>query len=82
MEFIWAIFGGMIVGITELDSNDSSKRLMNGIAIVVVAVWALSTIVDMIPNLNYDPPVGIYPALMLVLGGIFGVRIVRGDNNK
>lgn len=63
-----------------MEPIDASKKIMNGIAIVVVAIWALSMIVDMIPNFNYDPPVGIYPALMLVLGGIFGVRIVRGDD--
>ena len=52
-------------------------RVANGIAIVVVAIWAISTIADIIPQLHYDPPVAIYPALMLVLGAIFGVRIVQ-----
>ena len=57
-----------------------SKKLINAIAIVVVTVWAISMIVDMIPGLDYDPPVGIYPALMLVLGSIFGIRIVKGED--
>ena len=56
-----------------------SKRVTTGIAIVVVTVWALSMVADMIPALHYDPPVAIYPALMIVLGGIFGLRIVKGD---
>lgn len=56
-----------------------NEKIMNGIAIVVVAVWAMSMIANMIPSLHYDPPVGIYPALMVVLGSIFGVRIVRRD---
>lgn len=55
-----------------------NQKLANGIAIVVVTVWAISMIVDMIPQAHYDPPVAIYPALMLVLGAIFGLRIVRG----
>lgn len=56
-----------------------SEKLTTGVAITVVGIWAISMLVDMIPNITYDPPVAIYPALMLVLGGIFGVRIVRGD---
>lgn len=55
-----------------------NQKLSNGIAIVVVSIWALSMVVDMIPQANYDPPVAIYPALMLVLGAMFGLRIVRG----
>lgn len=53
-----------------------TNKLANLVAIVVVGVWAISMIVDMISQ-SYDPPVGIYPALMLVLGGVFGVRLVK-----
>lgn len=56
-----------------------NNKVATGIAITVTAIWALSMIADMIPQLHYDPPVSIYPALMLVLGGIFGVRIVKGS---
>lgn len=55
-----------------------SNKLASGIAIVVTTIWALSMIADMIPQLHYDPPVAIYPAMMVVLGGVFGIRIVKG----
>ena len=51
------------------------------IAGVVTGVWAISMVVDMIPQANYEPPVGIYPALMLVLGAVFGLKIVRGEKD-
>ena len=59
-----------------------NQKLANGIAIVVVSVWAVSMLVDMIPQAHYDPPIAIYPALMLVLGGIFGLRIVKGGEGE
>ena len=65
--------------IDMVEAKSNEKSLVDLIAIIVVVVWAISTIVDMIPSIQYDPPVGIYPALMLVLGGVFGVRIVKGD---
>lgn len=55
-----------------------NQKFANGIAVVVVTIWAISMLVDMIPQANYNPPVAIYPALMLVLGAIFGLRIVKG----
>ncbi len=57
----------------------NSEKLKTYISIVVVGMWAISMIVDMIPQANYEPPVAIYPALMLVLGAIFGLRIVKGE---
>lgn len=56
-----------------------SNRVSTIIACVVVGMWAISMAVDMIPNNNYEPPVAIYPALMLVLGAVFGVKIVKKD---
>lgn len=56
-----------------------SNKFSTILASVVVAIWAISMIVDMIPQANYEPPVAIYPALMLVLGGVFGIKIVKGD---
>lgn len=53
------------------------NKLATGLAITVTMIWALSMIVDMIPGVDYEPPIAIYPALMLVLGGVFGVKIVR-----
>ena len=50
------------------------------LASVVVAIWAISMIVDMIPQAQYEPLVAIYPALMLVLGGVFGLKIVKGQD--
>ncbi len=53
-----------------------NKKVINGIAITVVAVWAISMIVEIF-NPAYNPPNGIYPALMIVLGSIFGYTLVR-----
>lgn len=58
-----------------------TNRLSTILASVVVAIWAISMIVDMIPQAEYEPPVAIYPALMLVLGGVFGIKIVKGNND-
>lgn len=54
-----------------------NNKLNSIIASVVVGIWAISMIVDMIPGANYEPPLAIYPSLMLVLGAIFGVSIVK-----
>lgn len=59
-----------------------SSRFSTIIASVVVGIWAISMIVDMIPAANYEPPVAIYPALMLVLGGVFGLKIVKGSGDS
>lgn len=56
-----------------------TKKLTSIIALMVVSIWALSMVVDMFST-TYDPPVGIYPALMVVLGGLFGYRLVKGEN--
>ena len=58
-----------------------SSRFSTIIASIVVGIWAISMIVDMIPAANYEPPVAIYPALMLVLGGVFGLKIVKGGTD-
>lgn len=55
-----------------------NKTLTTIVALVVVAVWAASMILAMF-NTSYQPPIGIYPALMVVLGGLFGYRLVRFD---
>lgn len=58
-----------------------NNRLATIVSILVVGIWAVSMIVDMIPQAKYEPPVAVYPALMLVLGGIFGVGLVKKDTN-
>lgn len=57
-----------------------SNRFSTILASVVVGIWAISMIVDMIPNTDYEPPIAIYPALMLVLGAVFGIKIVKNNN--
>jgi hypothetical protein len=57
-----------------------SNRVSTILASVVVGIWAISMLVDMIPSANYEPPVAIYPALMLVLGAVFGLKIVKKDS--
>lgn len=54
-----------------------NSKVSSAIAFIVVGIWAISMVVDMIPGANYQPPVSIYPALMLVLGAIFGVSLVK-----
>lgn len=54
-----------------------NSKLSTAIAFIVVGIWAISMLVDMIPAAHYEPPVAIYPALMLVLGAIFGVSLVK-----
>lgn len=49
------------------------------ISFLVVAIWAVSMIVDMIPGANYEPPIAIYPALMLVLGSMFGITLTKKE---
>lgn len=53
-----------------------NKTVINGIAITVVGVWAISMIVEIF-HPAYSPPTGIYPALMIVLGSIFGYTLIR-----
>jgi uncharacterized membrane protein len=55
-----------------------NEKTRTAISWVVVGIWSVSMIVDMIPNIKYDPPVAIYPALMLVLGNLFGIRLMKG----
>lgn len=57
-----------------------NKKLITSVALIVVIVWAVSMVVDMFSS-TYDPPVGIYPALMVVLGGLFGYRLVKGEGS-
>lgn len=56
-----------------------SNKATTVIAAVVVGIWAISMVVDMIPQAQYEPPIAIYPALMLVLGAVFGLKIVKKD---
>jgi hypothetical protein len=48
-----------------------SNRVSTIIASVVVGIWAISMLVDMVPSANYEPPVAIYTALILLFGGVF-----------
>lgn len=50
-------------------------------AYTILFIWSLMMILNMIPSLHYEPPVGIYPALMLVLGAVFGIKIVKGGGS-
>ena len=50
--------------------------LGNYIAVVITTVWATTLVVGMI-NPHYDPPVAIYPALLAVVGGVFGFKVTK-----
>lgn len=56
-----------------------TNKFRQAISIIVVGMWAISMIVDMVPQANYSPPVAIYPALMLVLGSMFGISLTKKD---
>lgn len=56
-----------------------TNKFRTVISSLVVGMWAVSMIVDMIPQANYSPPVAIYPALMLVLGSMFGISLTKKD---
>lgn len=53
-----------------------SPVVLNGIAIVVTIVWALTVLADVVVD-GYSPPPGVHIAFSTVLGGLFGVQIVR-----
>ncbi len=59
-----------------------SNKFSTILASIVVGIWAISMVVDMIPSAEYEPPVAIYPALMLVLGAVFGIKIVRNSSGE
>lgn len=54
--------------------------LVNYIAIIITTIWAITLVVGMI-NPQYEPPVAIYPALLAVVGGVFGFRLTKKDEN-
>lgn len=56
-----------------------SQRVTTILALLVSFVWALSMVLDAV-NRAYDPPAGIHGALMLVLGGVFGARLVNKND--
>lgn len=45
------------------------------LAILVSTIWAVSMVINVVQP-GYVPPAGIHGALMLVLGGVFGARMV------
>lgn len=57
-----------------------SQRVTTILALLVSFVWALSMVLDAV-NQSYDPPAGIHGALMLVLGGVFGARLVNKNGD-
>lgn len=52
-----------------------SQAVTTWLACLVSVVWAVSMIVNVIQP-GYIPPAGIHGALMLVLGGVFGARMI------
>lgn len=57
-----------------------SQRTTTWLAILVSTIWAVSMIVNVVQP-AYVPPAGIHGALMLVLGGVFGARMIgRNDH--
>lgn len=51
--------------------------LFNGLAVLVSGVWATSFIADAVIK-DYSPDPLVHGAFLIVLGAVFGVRIVKG----
>jgi hypothetical protein len=56
-------------------------KLTTFLAVLVALIWAGSLMLDAV-NREYEPPAAIHGALMLVLGGTFGARVVKNDEGK
>jgi hypothetical protein len=54
-----------------------SDRTANRLITVVAAMWVLNVVAGMIKVLEYEPSQYVHGAFMIVLGGVFTVR-VRG----
>lgn len=50
--------------------------LYNGLAVVVSIVWATSFVIDAFST-EYEPPIAVHGAMMVVLGAVFGVQLVK-----
>jgi len=67
--------------------RDESQRvvrfpewLVNGIAVFVLLMWGISFVADIL-SADYEPPIALHGAAMLILGAIFGVQVVRRNRN-
>lgn len=52
-----------------------NQTVTTWLALLVSSIWAVSMIWNVVQP-GYVPPAGIHGALMLVLGGVFGARMV------
>ncbi len=57
-----------------------SQSIVNAIAVVVTMVWALSFGADLFVE-EYEPPVAVHAAFMIVLGSIYGLQQLGGRKN-
>lgn len=56
------------------------KRLVNGIAILVSTIWAISLGADIIVK-DYDPSPFVHLAMMAVVGAVVGHGFIKGSDN-
>lgn len=55
-----------------------NRYVVDAVTLIVVTIWAAGMLVNIF-NPSYSPPAGVQPALMVVLGAIFGARLIRRD---
>lgn len=55
--------------------------MINAIAVVITAAWAISFIVDAV-NPKYDPPPGVHALMLIVAGAAFTGNIIRPNGKN
>ena len=63
------------------ESGPLDKRIVNGIAILVSLVWAISFVADILIT-GYDPSPFIHLAMMTVVGAAVGHGFIRSGNGN
>ena len=56
--------------------------LFNGLAVLVAGVWATSFLVDAFGPASYGVDPAVHGAMLIVLGAVFGWRIVKGGGEE
>lgn len=59
----------------------SDARVTTIIALVILAIWAVSVVYGMF-NVEYTPPSSVQAAVLIVVGGVLGVPLARKGRNN
>lgn len=58
-----------------------SQKVINGIAVVITAVWAMSSIADALMT-TYSPAPEVHGIMMIVAGAAFGRNIIKRNGGN